>query len=203
MKNLLVIVMLVCCFTSKSQTNQLNGALGLTFGCSKQAVQEMMSSKHADADVYKDDSNIIAYQKGNWAGFGVTLWVFAFTDENKLHTITILLDQDYEDNIFTTFKDVITSITNKYGKPVDTFENWKYPYDSNDKDSYGVSAIKLNKLYVMTYWRFPSNTPESKDDDNTLLVEITTSVKVRVRYQDGLLIDDVVEKQKSKNEGDM
>ena len=47
-----------------------------------------------------------------------------------------------------------------------------------------------------------ANTPDNTDDDNAIMIEITNNCIVKVSYQDGVLIDEVVNKQKEQNSKD-
>ena len=204
MKKTLAFLMSSALFlTLNAQPTELTGAFGLSFGCSKQDAKEMMRSKHSDAVIYQDKPESITYTGGTWAGRECAAWIFAFTDDNKLHTATVLLKPLKDDAIFDLYESVSKDMIGKYGEPKSKLESWKYPYEASDKYKHGVVAIKNGKTHISHFWSFPAGESNTEDDNNTIQVKITDSCWLSVKYQNGVLIDQAIAEDAKKNQGEM
>ena len=63
--------------------------------------------------------------------------------------------------------------------------------------------VKNDRVTMQSLWAFDTrNTPSNDEDDNNISVMVTDDCVVKVTYQDGVLIDEVIEKQKAKNSQD-
>lgn len=186
-----------------AQVNELNGGLGVNFGCPKDSVRLMMRTKHADATFDEEKNNNMFYMKGSWLSRPVSLWAFMFTPANKLHTMIVYVTPSLESKAFETYDDVVSDLKTKYGEPTGVIENYKYPYTKEDKYSHGTTAAKLGKVTLWTYWKFPTKDESIENSGNTILVELDTSLDTKVKYQDGILIKDVVKKNTEQKQGDM
>lgn len=203
MKNLMIaIALMFVSQTIDAQTTNLPGCFGLNFGCSRQEVKDMMRLKHPEAEILKDDQKSLGYSGGTWAGRDAYIWIFAFTSDGKLHTATVSMKPDKESGIWTLYDDVCQDLTDKYGSEKIDNEDWLYPYTSKDKYTYGVSALKMGKVTIYKTWVFANDTP-TDDDDNALQIKISDGVYVTVKYQDGVLIQDVVRQNSEKRKSDM
>jgi len=203
MKKIITLVALTTLWlATNAQLSQYNGALGVEFGCSKEAVKAMMSSKHPDAKFNQAKNNSLQWTDGKWAGEDVAVWTFVFTESNKLHSIKISLMPTHEYEIWDLYKSIKNLMVDKYGEPKDDIVNWKSPYTIDDKEQYGISALKNGKVDYWSFWQ-KSNNPADEQDYNAISVEILSLVAVRVTYQNGLLINEAIKQSNQKKQGDM
>ena len=63
--------------------------------------------------------------------------------------------------------------------------------------------VKNGKVTMQSLWTFDSrNTPSNTEDDNCIKTDVADDCLVIITYQDGLIIDEVVAKQKAKQSKD-
>lgn len=198
----LLLAFVVISLFSNAQLSEYKGALGVEFGCSRDAVRQMMTTKHPDAKFYQAKNNSLQWTDGKWAGSDVLVWTFSFTDSGKLHTIKVTVLPSAEYAVWDLYKEFSDNLIQKYGWPKNDFKTWKDPYTISDKEAYGISALKNGKVDYSMYWE-KSNDPSNPEDVNSISIEITTYVNVRVTYQNGLLIDEAIKSSNDKKQGDM
>jgi hypothetical protein len=189
-------------FTASAQVLEIKGGLGLDFGSTKSSAKLMMKSKHPDVRFDEEKPNVIYYVGGQWIGKTAGIWAFQYTDSNELHTICVFTEPENESGIYDLYESVVKDLSTKYGDPTDVIETWKYPYEQKDKYTHGTTALRTGKATMMTYWQ--SINPKSNGDvNNTILVEITTTLDVKVTYQDGLRIKEVTKKRTAEKQNEM
>lgn len=193
----------VLSLVTKAQPEKLTGCFGVSFGCTKQAVKEMMRLKHPTAVIAKDEAEFLAYKGGKFIDNEVSVWAFSFTSDNKFHTGSVSLVPVTEERIFDLYDDVSKNMALKYGDPKTELNNWKYPYSEDDKFKHGVTAIKVDKTYIAKMWELPSDDPNQPDLTNTILVQINQFVKVNIKYQNGILIEKAVKEAEKEKQGEM
>ena len=205
MKKLITVLFILFTLKASSQQTELKGAAGIEFGMTKEVVNGVMNTMHKDAKFREIKKNQIFYDGGTWAGRSVFMWAFSFTDSGKLHTMVIVLNPKFDSDIFDLYKDVVEDLSGKYGPPKedDVYELWKYPYSADDKYTHGVTAIKTGKCSFSTFYWFPGSDGSLEGNRNSIYVKITEFVSVWVKYQDGVLATEVVEKNNAAKQKDM
>lgn len=200
MKKMLLIIVAMLTISSANAENTLNGFMGIPFGTSKSEIVRLFKEKQPKSTIHTDDGKVLTFTDCQFAGRNAIAIVFALNDQSQVHTVTVLLDnKDYE--VWTVFDEVVSDIESKYKPRTGEYENWSYPYDKNDKYTHGITALKVNKLKKAAYWYFPVETGNS-DDDNVINVTINDNCHVKIIYQNGVMINQVVEKNKQKNSKD-
>lgn len=193
---------LIVSIVGNAQTTNLIGCFGLQFGCSQEIVRQMMKEKHPEAELLRDDAKSLGYSGGTWAGRDAYLWIFSFTEDGKFHTGTVAVKPSNEIGIWSLYDDICADVVNKYGQEDVDQEAWLYPYAAKDKYSYGVTALKNGKATLYKNWFIENDTP-TDEDDNSIQVKISDGVYVAVKYQDAILIDQVVKRNSEKRQNDM
>jgi hypothetical protein len=203
MKNILSLFLLLF-FTfniSQGQSKEMNSVMGIPFGSTRAQVKAAMSQKQPGIKIREEKSNIVIYNDGKFGGRSAFSFLFKFTDSDKLHTTIILLDPVYCNQVFELYDGIVSDINQKYYVSDFVVERYKYPYEKSDREN--TNVITGGYATINTIWTFDMpNTPDSTDDDNAIMIEITNGCIVKVSYQDGVLIDEVVNKQKEKNSKD-
>jgi hypothetical protein len=200
MKKLLLFILTI--FTLNVNAQELTGFMGIPFGSSKEDIKKIFLSKNVDAKIHTDEPRTITFTNFNFGGRKAVAVVFGLNDEGKMHTAIVLLENEYDDDVFELYDNVVADINNKYHYRDVNNEFWKYPYDKGDKYQHGTTAIKLGKCTLQSMWYFDVNDPSSHDDDNVIAVENTQTCTVKITYQNGLMISNVVSKNKEKNSQD-
>mgnify|MGYP003344029859 CR=1 FL=1 len=127
--------------------------------------------------------------------------IFGLNKNGRYHTVLVLLDnEEYE--VFTVYDEVVADLNKKYHYMDSQTEDFKSPYEKGDKYQHGVTALKVHKLDLKTYWLFPAGDPSSTDDDNSIDVVATDGCNVRIRYQSGAMINQVIEDNSRENSKD-
>jgi len=204
MKKLFFIVLVwLISITTSGQTTELKGALGVSFGCNKEEVRTMMRAKYPEAVFDQEKNNVLYYEGGSWLNRKVALWGFGFTADNELHSIIIVIPPVHNSLTFDTYDAVVKDLSVKYGQPHNQIENFKYPYDSKDKEDHGITALKAGKCTVMSFWEYPNPLGTNDNEANCILVEITLSLATKVTYQNGVLFYKNKKQVDSKNLNEM
>ncbi len=182
MKKLLLGAALLLNFTVNAQN--LNGCMGINFGDSKQSVRTTMGTKPG-FEFYKENSetNTVSYMNGTFAGHKAIGGVMHFY-KDELHTITILLDVDQEPRATELYYEVINELKTKYNVTPEQAHYFKYPY--TEGDGHTITALKRGYADMITLFKF--------DDGNVISVSITSSISIKIAYQNtriaGLAIDE-------------
>jgi hypothetical protein len=201
MKKLIIFISIIL-FTITTNAQELTGFMGIPFGSTKTEIKSMFLSKNPSAKIHTDDTKSLTFTDFNFGGRKAIAVIFGINGEGKMHTAIVLLNNDNDDEVFDLYDDVVSDINNKYHYRDVNNEIWKYPYDKSDKYQHGTTAMKLGKCTLQSMWYFDVNDPSSHDDDNIIAVENTESCSVKITYQNGIMISDVVSKNKEKNSQD-
>ena len=63
--------------------------------------------------------------------------------------------------------------------------------------------VKNDKVSMASLWSFDNrNTPSDPEDDNNISVFVTQECSVKITYQEGVIIDEVIAKKKAKESKD-
>lgn len=201
MKKLIIFISIIL-FTITTKAQELTGFMGIPFGSTKTEIKSTFLSKNPNAKIHTDDTKSLTFTDFTFGGRKAIAVIFAINGEGKMHTAIVLLNNDNDDDVFDLYDGVVSDINNKYHyRDIDN-EIWKYPYDKSDKYQHGTTAMKSGKCTLQSMWYFDVNDPSSHDDDNIIAVENTESCSVKITYQNGIMISDVVSKNKEKNSQD-
>ena len=201
MKKLLSIISIIF-FTTTTNAQELTGVMGISFGSTKNEIKSTFLSKNPNVEIHTDEPRTLTFTNFSFGGRKAVAVVFGLNEDGKMHTAIVLLNNDNDDDVFDLYDNVVSDINNKYHYRDINNEVWKYPYDKSDKYQHGTTAIKLGKCSLQSMWYFDVNDPSTHDDDNVIAVENTESCTVKITYQNGLMISDVVSKNKEKNSQD-
>lgn len=201
MKKLFLLMMLMTiCVSSFSQ--QLNGFMGIPFGTPKAELKEKFMAKNQTATIYTDKPDILTFENARFGGRNAIAIIFAFTNDGKFHTGIALLENETEDMVFNMYDEIVQDVNTKYHYRDDKLDYWAYPYSASDRYNHGVTAMKLGKCKLQSIWRFDVNDPSSTEDDNVISVETTKSCNIKVAYQNGIMINQVLSSKKEKDSQD-
>lgn len=186
---------------SLGQNRTMNSVMGIPFGSTKAEVKAALIEKQPGIKIREESANMIIYDKGKFGGRESFSFLFKFTDSGKLHTAIILIDPVYCSKVHEIYDDIVSDINEKYYVSDLQVERYKYPYDKSDREN--TMVITGGYATIHTIWSFDMpSTPSNTDDDNAIMVEITSNCIIKIAYQDGVLIDEVVNKQKQQNSKD-
>lgn len=198
-----IILFILTIVTINVNAQELNGFMGIPFGSAKEEVKKTFMSKNPNSKIYTDKPGTLTMTDFTFGGRTAVAVVFGFGESDKMHTAVVLLENSNgDDYVFELYENVVKDINNKYHYHDINNEMWKYPYDKSDKFNHGATAIKLGKCELQSMWYFDVNDPTTHDDDNIIAVENTQSCTVKISYQNGLLINEVVSKNNEKNSQD-
>jgi hypothetical protein len=195
MKKVLFIVILLM-FSTLIFAQSLDGFLGLRFGTTADSVKKIMLAKPGCKLGVKSTKDVLMFTDCKFAGRGATLIVFRFIN-NKFHTGRVFLSPSLDSKIVELFNTVKGELNERYYTTTQDYERYDYPYEKGD--GYYESAIKLGKAHFSAYWDFTNPKSENKEDNNIISLEIDEDMYVIIGYQDGALIKEAVEAQKSKD----
>lgn len=190
-KILLFIGLLFITFYSNAQTDTLTGCMGIKFGFTTTQVRTAITSKNAGFNLYTNTPDIVSYTEGKFAGRTCVGAVFAFY-ENKLYTIKILLDPEYEPKTYDLYLEVREELSQKYGLNYTEAHIYRSPY--SEGDGYLTTAVKSGYVDIGSYFIFP--------DGNVVSIEITKSLSVMLTYQDSKMATKSVEENNNKRSKD-
>lgn len=190
MKKLLTVLLISFTSVFSNAQTSLKGCMGINFGDSQSHVRSVMSTKDG-FHAYKDEDGSLSYTEGNFAGHTAIGAVFKF-HQDKLHTIIILLEIPQEPKAMDFYYGILNDLKDKYGVMYEKNHVYRSPYFAGD--GYTVSGIKMGYIDIGSLFSF--------DDTNVIGVDITSSISIKLTYQDGHLIDAAVEAAKNKQKQD-
>ena len=202
-KTFLVLIIIFFYSLSYSQNNIMTSVLGIELGSSRAVVKSKLTEKQPQSKIYDETAVSLSCENIRFGAHKTILVIFQFTDDNKLHTCLIFVDPSDCKEIFHKYDEIVNDLNQKYYTSSKTLEDYKYPFSREDKYKHTEAIVKKNYCTLMTLWTFDSrNTPDNTEDDNGLSVSIDKTCSIKVTYQDGLLIDEAVAKDKAKNSND-
>lgn len=201
MKNLITFISIIL-LTISVNAQELTGFMGIPFGSTKSEIKTAFLNKNPNAKIHTDEATTLTFTNFTFGGRKAVAVVFGLNDQGKMHTAIVLLDNDNDDEVFELYDNVVSDINEKYHYRDVNNEIWKYPYERSDKFQHGVTAIKIGKCSLQSMWYFDIGDPSTHDDDNIICVENTQSCTVKITYQNGIMINEVVSKNKKKDSQD-
>jgi hypothetical protein len=191
-KSVLIFALLLFVSSIQAQTSSLDGFLKSNWGSSKAVVINNNSTK--GYNYYEGEGigeNMLIATDADFAGTSGCMIAWFFTSD-KLFQGTVLISPELSAKAMTEYSAMRAKIAGKYGAG-DTYENYDYPYDEGD--GHWETAFKLGKGQLSTYWVF--------DDENTLGMELTEDLDIKITYQSTELIGEELDKREAANNDDL
>ena len=161
----------------------LKGPIGLSFGSSKDQVREVILRKGGKLDLQNSKRDVLFFDN---VTIGLRKSVFVRGDfvDNKLYQVDAYFST-LEAQTQSLFDAIKSDLEGKYGIG-SCYRNFKGSY--YDGDGFEMQAVKLGNATISCFWL-------SFKDNSAITVEITTNLSVRLRYQDGKLVDEKIKQQ--------
>lgn len=193
MKKILLITLLLIPFIGFSQTlKPIDGFLGIKFGSSKADVIETMKLKGATIDSDNPKNEIVTFNNVS-LGHRQTVTFFVRFVNNKAFEADYFFDPGLEAKTIEYYNELISDLTDVYGKG-QSFKNFKDPY--KDGDGYETTAISSGNADYVTFWE------DANNNKNSISLKIQPNFHVKLIYQDAVLVQEAIAKQKAKEKGD-
>ncbi len=196
MKKILLITLLSLPILGFSQTSTkpIDGFLGIKFGTTKLAVTAAMKARGAKLDANSDATNL-AYTNVSMAHRPTEVVIIRFVD-GKVYEGDIFFTPADNDHTIAYYNDLVSDLNENYGKGQDS-KKFTSPYA--DGDGHEVTALLVGAADYQTVWEAAnSNTIKASIDK-----ESDTSLSVELTYQDDVLTQQAIDKQKAKDKGDL
>ena len=187
----IIFIWLLLFFSTTCFARELNGFLGMPFGSDEKTVQSVMEKKGSTLDFKHIKVDSFIMDGGMFAGRQIDFILFGFIDK-KLYTANAYLKTNDKVNIQDFFDSLRKELDEKYGES-DYYRVFTRPYNDGEGDE--LQAIEGGFAEIKSYWIF--------DNGNAITIKITKDLDIKLVYQDGKLIDQVIEKQKKKNKNDL
>jgi hypothetical protein len=192
MKKIIIFSLLIILpFTIIAQ-QEMNGALGLIFGMNKENVKSTITNKGGTYKVINESSLTITNLK---MGTKMPIIILARFINNKLFEIEVIFLAILESKTQELYNELQAIIENKYGKG-ESLRKFEGIYE--DGDGFEMQAVRKGYATIITFWSDFKN-------NNAISLEIACDndiVVVKLLYQDGVLINEVIKKQDEKNAKD-
>jgi hypothetical protein len=186
-----------------AQDMQMKGVMSLEFGSTREQVKQTLLAKQPGAKVYSSTERSMSFQDVTWGAYKTFLFMCQFSDDNRLHSVLIFVEPDHCSKVFTLYDEITKIINERYYVTTKSLESYSYPYERKDKYRYTETMVKNGKVTMQSLWTFDSrSTPTDTEDDNCIKAEVADECLVIITYQDGLIIDEVIAKQKAKQSKD-
>jgi hypothetical protein len=194
-KTLLIILLLIPFFGfSQTTTKPIDGFLGIKFGSTKIAVMAAMKARGAKLDPNSDATNL-AFTNISMAHRSTEVVIIRFVN-GKAYEGDIFFTPADNDHAIAYYNDLVSDLNDSYGKGQDS-KKFTSPYA--DGDGHEVTALLIGAADYNTYWQAANsntiNASINKESDTSLSVELT--------YQDDVLTQQAIDKQKAKDKGDL
>lgn len=177
----------------------LDAFLGFKFGTSMEHVKEIMLAKpECVVDFENTDNENIIFNGLKFAGRETVFIIFKFFD-NKFHTAYVFIKPKLESYVINLYTEIKDEINHKYYITEEDYETYKFPYEKND--NYTETAISLGKASFSSFWKF-KNRDTFENIYNYITLDVTENLDIRICYQDGILAELCMAKQKEKNQAD-
>lgn len=156
----------------------LDGIMNIKFGSSLGVVKkEMLARPGCFLNAERSDSNYLFFDGVSFGGRETLFVSFKFY-KNHFYTASVYIRPAFEQKLADLYTDLKTELETKYFKAKD------YP-----------------KVPLGLLWEF-KNKNSKENISNTIVLEVTETMNIKLTYQDGLLILPVLKAQKAKNNSD-
>lgn len=140
------------------------------------------------------DEDMAVFDGGTFGGRKALSFILLFADGMFCKGSVIFHPKEHE--VIRKYEEWVKDLSEKYGKPDDSFHHFLNPYSKGD--GHETTAIRVGKGTFMAIWRFP--VPNS--EPNVLGVRITDSLAIRLAYEQGALMTRFTEQRKQKQRKD-
>lgn len=191
-KSVLIFALSLFVSSIQAQTSTLDGFLKSNWGSSRATV--IINNSTKDYNYFEGEGigdNMLVATDADFAGTSDCLIAWFFTSD-KLFQGTVLITPDLSAKAMTEYSGMRAKIAGKYGAG-ETYENYDYPYDEGD--GHWETAFKLGKGHLRTFWSF--------DDGNSLSMELTEDLAIKIIYQSSELVGEELNKREAANNDDL
>lgn len=198
MKKVYILMVLLICFifgqiTYCAEPATLDGFLGLPWGASSQQIKNLMKTR-PKTTLKSEDQKVIIYES-TFAGEDAEIGFFIYQD--KMWQAVILINfEEYE--VIKKWKTFCEDISQKYGFSGEKYYFFESPY--YERDGYEEQAIRRGKGTAFAFWEFQKQDGSASD---YISCEITTSLSLLLRYQNGQLASIAVNAYKKEKSADL
>ena len=185
-----MVILAVFGFYGQAQNTSLDGFLKSNWG---QSMAEVKANNLPKGYEYFADTgdDLLPVTDGNFAGVSNCMIIWMFTGD-KLFQGVVVIDPELSAKAMSEYDSMKDKINSKYGVG-NTYETYDYPYDEGD--GHWETAFKIGKGHLSTYWSF--------DDGNSLSMELTEELKIRITYQSTELVSEKIKQQNATNNDDL
>lgn len=200
MKKLFTLFTLVSTMAT-AQTSDIYGLLGVPFGCSKSVCDSIVLAKNKGRVIYQNEPNSICYTKISYSQWDNCLTLYKFNEEGKMYHAGVVIDVEKGDDMFQTYRDLRSLLSEKYGQPYSSFEYWKKPYDSDDENTYGSSALATGYVNFVAQWN--NTDTDNIDTGRWLQLKLNNDKSIYIVADDMDLSRQLKESEKEKEKNDL
>jgi hypothetical protein len=159
-------------------SQNLDGIMNIKFGSSIDVVKKaMLERPTCTIDEKRSDSSYLFFNEQNFGGRETLFILFKFY-KNQFYTVSVFIRPAFEQKLTDLYTDLKKELETKY------FKSKEYP-----------------KVPLGLLWEF-KNKNSNEDIYNTIIMEVTERMNIKLTYQDGLLILPILKAQKVKSNSD-
>jgi len=166
----------------------LDGFNGIPWGASMKNAKTIMESK--DFTLRHETEKAYAFT-GKFAGENVEVIILYFF-EDKMYMAVVSYKPE-ENLAKRKYKKYVDMMTQKYGKPHESVENYIWPYSKGDE--FEETAISVNKAIIFSDWVF--------NNDFNITITISNDLNTLIYYQNNKLSKEADEFEKAQNINDL
>ena len=172
---------------------KLDAFLNIPFGTPSEEVKNLLTAR-AGCVFDQENSNLdnLLFHGIKFAG-RETLLISLLLFDGKFCKALVFIQPNLEAQTVSLYQEIKAEINDKYFVSKQDYETYTYPYEKND--GYTESAISTGKASFSCYWNFPNRSLV----DNYIAIEINEHMNIIVSYEDGFLMDLLVQKTKANN----
>ncbi|HTD41580.1 MAG TPA: hypothetical protein VK671_13215 [Mucilaginibacter sp.] len=191
-KTLLIALLLIPFFGFSQTTKPIDGALGIKFGSSKAVVIAALKARGGKLSM--SNAHAVAFDDISLGHKKADLLIVKFLDDKLLEIDFTFKPQD-DHHVIEYYNNLIADINNIYGKGESTK---KYAPTYSESDENQLNDLLVGAVEYTTLWQAANN--------NSIQAAIekgtNSDLNVTLSYQDYVLINKAIEKQKSKDKSD-
>lgn len=178
---------------NRNMKNQkLNGFLGIPFRSNQELVIEKLIEKNGTLDEENSNKDVLVVNGITFGGRQTEILLLTFF-ESQFCKATVFIKPKLESKVVETYKQIKNEINEKYYVSDKDFETYHSPYEQNDGDT--ELAISLGKANFSCYWTFG----DSGILEDYISVKIDENLEILIAYEDGPIMDLLVQRNKEKD----
>ena len=172
---------------------KLDAFLNIPFETSSREVKNLLNSRHGCVfDEENSERDNLLFNGIKFAGRETLLISLLFFDD-KFCKASVFIKPNLEVQTVSLYQEIKTEINNKYFVSKEDYESYTYPYEKND--GYTESAISIGKASFSCFWKFSNR----RLIDNYISIEINEYMNIIISYEDGFLMDLLIQKRKASD----